>query len=276
MVSTDNKWRLIRSGPGRGAWNMAVDETLLESVSAGDSAPVLRLYDWAPACLSLGYGQFFRDVDESRLNKHGWEIVRRPTGGRAILHVDELTYSITAAADHPLMSAGILPSYKEISFALLRGLETLAVPAVHEEHYDLPLDADPRGPVCFEVPSNWEITHEGKKLIGSAQVRRSGGVLQHGTLPLHGDLARITQCLAFETDEDRAFAAERLLERATTVEAVIGRLVRWEEAAAAIEQGLSQALGVSLELSVLTGPELDRAAQLVEEKYANPAWTNRR
>jgi hypothetical protein len=116
---------------------------------------------------------------------------RTSYGGRraaAILHVDELTYSICTPANHPIMQGGVLPSYREISAALQRGLEILAVPAVREAHYGLDPDLDPGGPVCFEIPSDWEITFRGKKLVGSAQVRRAGGVLQHGTLPLHGDL----------------------------------------------------------------------------------------
>lgn len=255
---------------------MAVDEALLDAVTAGSSVPVLRLYDWSPACLSIGYGQFFQDVDETRLQQHGWDVVRRPTGGRAILHVDELTYSIVAPADHPLMKAGILPSYKEISFALLRGLEMLAVPASHEARYDLPPETDPKGPVCFEVPSNWEITHEGRKLIGSAQVRRSGGVLQHGTLPLHGDLTRITQVLAFEDEGARAIAAERLLDRATTVERTIGRPVSWAEAAGAVTGGLGEYLRISFTPDEISAQETARAQALLEEKYASPSWTRRR
>ncbi len=276
MIIRDQNWRILRSTAANGAWNMAVDESLLESVTVRESPPVFRLYDWSPACLSLGYGQFFSDVDESLLKANGWDVVRRPTGGKAILHIDEITYSVCAAADHPLMAAGILQSYKTISLALLRGLEHLAVAAKHEERYDLPPDSDPKGPVCFEVPSNWEITFEGKKLIGSAQVRRSGGVLQHGTLPLHGDLARITQCLVFDNEEDRQDAAARIPARATTVEYAIGKRVTWEEAAAALETGLREELGIQFECSELTMNEEKRARAHVNEKYGNPSWTMRR
>jgi len=174
------------------------------------------------------------------------------------------------------MHAGILPSYKEISLALLHALEVLAVPATHEEHYTLPAGTDPKGPVCFEVPSNWEITFEGKKLIGSAQVRRSGGVLQHGTLPLHGDLTRITKALSFPDEENRTTAAARLLDRATTVETAIGRRVSWEDTAAALETGLAEAFDIQFERSELTTSEHSRAEALVKEKYANDQWTRRR
>ena len=99
-------WRLIYTLPTCGPWNMAVDESILEHIYRGKSVPTLRLYAWEPPCLSLGYAQSFSDVDMTRLKQRGWDIVRRATGGRAILHTDELTYSVTAPADEPRV-AGI-------------------------------------------------------------------------------------------------------------------------------------------------------------------------
>src|SRR6185295_7261954 len=93
------QWRLIYDLPTTGAANMAADEAVLQAVSAGESMPTLRLYGWSPPCLSLGYGQKTRDVDFERIAANGWDVVRRPTGGRAILHVDELTYSVSLPAD---------------------------------------------------------------------------------------------------------------------------------------------------------------------------------
>ena len=100
--------------------------------------------------------------------------------------------------------------------------------------------------MCFEAPSAYEITVDGKKLIGSAQARRREGVLQHGSLPLVGDLTRITQALVFDGDELRQAASERLLRRATTAEAVLGRPVGWEEAAAAFRGGFEKELDLRL------------------------------
>jgi lipoate-protein ligase A len=92
-------WRLLITPAARGAWNMAVDESILEHIGRGASLPTLRLYAWTPACLSLGHAQPIADVDMQRLQQHGWEVVRRATGGRAILHTDELTYSVIAPSD---------------------------------------------------------------------------------------------------------------------------------------------------------------------------------
>ncbi len=100
-----------------GAWNMAVDELILEHIGRGASLPTLRLYSWQPPCLSLGHAQPFADVDVHRLEERGWEVVRRPTGGRAILHTDELTYSVIAPTDEPRVAGSILESYNRLAQA---------------------------------------------------------------------------------------------------------------------------------------------------------------
>src|SRR2546423_5590703 len=100
----DRTWRLVVHSACDGATNMAIDEAILESVGAGHAPPTLRFYSWQPACLSLGYAQHIRDADLDRLRANGWGLVRRPTGGRAILHTDELTYSITLPEAHPIMA----------------------------------------------------------------------------------------------------------------------------------------------------------------------------
>ncbi len=268
-------WRLLETEPAPGAWNMAVDEAILEATGQGLVPPTLRLYAWDPPCLSLGYAQPLADVDRSALARHGWDLVRRPTGGRAILHTDELTYSVSAPPAEPRVAGSVLESYQRLAQALLQALHRLAVPAETEEKYTLPEDTNPKGPVCFEVPSNWEITVDGKKLIGSAQVRRQIGVLQHGSLPLHGDLARITQALAFPDESTRADAATRLIARATTVESALSRRVTWRQAADAMARAFQQTLNLELVRGDLTDGEKARARALMEEKYTHPAWTDR-
>jgi lipoate-protein ligase A len=130
-------------------------------------------------------------------------------------------------------------------------------------------------PVCFEVPSTYEITVDGKKLIGSAQARKKEGVLQHGSLPLTGDLARICQALVFENETARKDASKRLLARATTVESALGRAVGWETAAQAFIHAFEAQLGLSFERGELSKSESKRTDELVKEKYAHPSWTER-
>jgi lipoate-protein ligase A len=267
-------WRLLITPPARGAWNMALDEALLESAGRGESLPTLRLYAWTPPCLSLGYAQPFADVDVPRLAKRGWEIVRRPTGGRAILHTDELTYSVTGPADEPRLAGSVLESYNRLAKALLAAVQSLEMPVEMKEHAP-GLLPETSNPVCFEVPSTYEITVNGKKLMGSAQARRKDGVLQHGSLPLTGDLTRIVQALVFPDETARADAAARLLAHAATVEAALGRAAAWETAAQAFVRAFEAELGLQFETGELSKKEISRTEELIREKYAHPSWTER-
>jgi len=266
-------WRLLITSPARGAWNMALDESILEHIGRGESLPTLRLYAWDPACLSLGHAQPFSDVDTTRLNERGWEIVRRATGGRAILHTDELTYSVIAPNDEPRVAGSVLESYNRLAQALLLAVKNLDLPVEMKED-GTDANSTPN-PVCFEVPSAYEITVDGKKLIGSAQARKKEGVLQHGALPLTGDLTRICQALVFESESAREDASARLLTRATTVESALRRAISWETAAQAFIRAFEAQLGLSLERRDLSESESRRTDELVKEKYDHPSWTER-
>ncbi len=268
-----NIWRLLQHGPAAGAENMAIDEAIAQAVGDGLAPPTLRFYAWAPPCVSLGRNQKYIEVDRARCAALGYDIVRRPTGGRAILHTDELTYSLVAAPDHPLMAGLVLDSYLRISEGLVAGLRRLGLPAE-------PAPGTNRaGPdvsaACFEVPSAYEIVAGGRKILGSAQARRAKSVLQHGSLPLTGDLTRVVDCLAFDDEEKRAMLRASLIGHAATVEELISRPVSYEAAQAALAAGLAEALAIELAPGELTDAERALAAELVREKYAHPTWTLR-
>lgn len=267
-------WRVIEHPPSNGAWNMAVDEAILTGIIRGTSQPTLRLYAWQPACLSLGYAQPFAEVDTDALKDNGWGIVRRPTGGRAILHTDELTYAVIAHERDPRVAGGVLESYLRLSEALLEALRLLSLsPQANEKSPKKSKEGF--NPVCFEVPSNYEITVNGKKLIGSAQARRQGGILQHGALPLYGDLTRILTALKFADELARERAKDRLLAHATTVEMELGSAPDWQQAADAVKQAFQTVLHLSLVPGELTQTEKRRASELHEQKFGHASWTQR-
>ena len=266
-------WRLLNTGAQDGPTNMAIDEAILEAIAAGESQPTLRFYGWQPACLSLSFAQPWDDADLDRCAQLGWDVVRRPTGGRAILHIDELTYSVCAPESNPRVHGGVLESYQRLSEALLAGLRLMGLdPAKAKPYYE---DRGEPGPACFDGPSNYEITIGQRKLVGSAQMRRKGVVLQHGTLPLHGDITRIAQGLAVDMPGQRLAIVNRLQYRATTLEASLARQVAFDEAAELLRQGFATALNLTLETGTLTPAETNRAAALRAEKYANESWTTR-
>jgi lipoate-protein ligase A len=272
---SQNSWRLLLSPPAQGAWNMSVDEAILENAGRGEVPPTLRLYSWSPPCLSLGYAQSIDDVYIDNLQKKSWEIVRRPTGGKAILHTDELTYSICGPDNEPRLKGSVLESYQRLSLALLDGLNRMGIRADAAEKSKGQFEEDTENPVCFEVPSNYEITVAGKKIIGSAQARRKSGVLQHGSLPLFGDLARILQVLNFKNEQLREQAEKRLSENAATVETVLGYKGDWWLACQAFRKAFQEILSLKLIPGKLTQTEGQQAMELYQKKYTHPDWTER-
>jgi lipoate-protein ligase A len=264
-------WRLIVDGEGGGATNMAVDEAILSAMLEGASPPTLRFYAWSPPCLSLGRNQPLADADLAACRAMGVDVVRRPTGGRAILHTDELTYSLTLLQADSRAAGDVVEGYRRLSEGLLAGLHLLEVGAAQAVGRKPAADA---GPVCFESPSNYEITVAGRKLIGSAQWRSRGGVLQHGSLPLQGDLARIVDCLAL-SDAQREVQRPHIRGRAITLEEAKGQTVPFAQVARALAEGFARALNLTLFPGELSAQERALAADLRRRRYAAPDWTAR-
>lgn len=266
-------WRLLDTGWQDGATNMAIDEAIMRGVSLGESPPTLRFYGWNPPCLSLGYAQKWSIADSTACAERGWEMVRRPTGGRAILHIDELTYSVCVCDDDPRVYGGLLTSYRRLSDALAEGLERLGIKPQRAQPGGQNGEVD-EGPACFDNPSNFEITIGTQKLVGSAQARKHGVVLQHGTLPLYGDVARIADALS-ASEEKRAEIRRRLLDSATTLEASAGRRIDYEQATHSIAAGFARALNLHLEAAGLTEWEREQTEIIRAEKFGNLAWSQR-
>ena len=184
------QWRLILEPPLTGRENMEKDLELMGDVSMGDSPPVLRLYRWSPPAISLGYFQDQEEVvDLKACREAGIDVVRRPTGGRAVLHDHELTYSIIVPEVHPFINnGGVMDAYRAISRGIVAAFNLLNITA------SLTPEAEGQGGLapgsCFDTPSAYEIKVEGKKVVGSAQLRRDGIVLQHGAIiyKLQGEL----------------------------------------------------------------------------------------
>lgn len=253
---------------------MATDEALLELVGAAQSPPTLHLYAWEPPALSLGFTQPVAEVDRPALERNGWGLVRRPTGGRAILHTDELTYAVIAPKDHRLVEGGVMASYRRISGVLGAALQHLGLrPEVRRR--EQPGERERARPVCFEVPSAYELVFQGKKLVGSAQVRRRHAVLQHGTVPLAGDLARICLALSFPGEQEREAAAVRVRKRGATISELLGRQVTWDEAAEAMTAAFRDWLEGGLEKKGLSTNERARIAELAREKHQDRGWIER-
>ena len=183
-------WRLLPCRVLRAAENMAVDEAVFRLNRREALPPTLRFFGWQPPAVSLGYFQkTSREIDVETCRREGIDIVRRPTGGKAVLHEHELTYSLVAAMEHPLFTGDILETYRIISACIVEALERLGLtPEMVSEGRSAagtPLEA-----YCFAAPSKYELLVGGRKICGSAQVRAGGAFLQHGSLLIDIDPAR--------------------------------------------------------------------------------------
>lgn len=255
---------------------MAVDEAVLLAVEAGKSPPTLRFYRWMPPAVSLGFGQALaRSVDEDLLAEKGIDLVRRPTGGKAVLHDDEVTYSLAARHDGFPAGSDLLDTYRTLAEAFASGLGRLGIEASLVPRKRGSLRS--KTPVCFEVPASYELVVESRKVLGSAQRRTRQAFLQHGSLPLRLDLPLLYRCLhpGKMNEKEDALVARWRGEMAGLCQAVRQSL-EWDSIVEAIVEGVEECLGVTCRKEALSDEEIAAAQSLVSEKYGNPAWTRRR
>lgn len=271
-----HKWRLIIEENNNAYYNMAVDEAIMKVHSQGDTPPTLRFYGWQPAALSLGYfQQLKKEVDLEKCKKQGIDFVRRLTGGRAILHKQELTYSIVIREDYQLLADSIEKSYQQISAGLAAGLNQLGVEAELKE-VERGRKA-PRGhsAACFDAPSWYEVVLNNKKLIGSAQRRKENTILQHGSLPLADSSAEIFELLNYSSENERK-KSRRIFKNKSTNLKKAGYEFKKQQLIDALAAGLAEKLAITLENGSLTEKEIKIAHRLAENKYKNQAWNFKR
>ena len=252
-MSNDPSWRLIVDGDSPGARNMARDMAMLEAVADGEAPPTVRLYGWDPPCLSLGRHQGSEAADLAFCRAEGIDVVRRPTGGRALLHHLELTYAVVAPLDEGPLPRGLQEAYRAICAALVRAVRALGVHAEltgGEVNLQLP---HPKTTVpCFEAPAGGEVVVGNRKLIGSAMRAHAGAILQHGAILLDWD-GRL-QAGAMGLADDAS-----LRPQVTTLRDQLGR----ELPRAALEETLVEAFGS--ELGVEFKKELPSDAERARE-----------
>jgi len=247
---------------------MGLDEALALSCARGEGAPILRLYTWDPPTVSVGYAQsLVGEVDLEACRRLGFGVVRRPTGGRAVLHQHEVTYAV-AFPEGLLGPGGIQQDYRRISEGLIRGLRRLGVAA------DLSRGTPGRRPVggvCFLATSRFELAVAGRKLVGSAQRRLRGAVLQHGSLLLDLDRAAWEAALPAL----RKSASGDWANRVTTLAALLGERPPLSGVEEALREGFEEALGYPLAEAHPSRGEAEAAAALARSRYARPEWNNR-
>ncbi|MDB5047859.1 MAG: lipM 3 [Fibrobacteres bacterium] len=264
-------WRILDSGPldagHSGAENMAIDEAILAEVESGRSLPTLRVYGWSPACISLGHSQkAAQELDLDRVRDLGYDIVVRPTGGRAVLHIDELTYSIIASPDAEDWCSTQAISYRTISQAVAQALAEAGFGVSLDRGYPVERPQALRAMTpCFSSTARSEVVWGDRKVVGSAQRRLRGAFLQHGSILVSKSHRTLVDCLNLDP-EKRARYLEILDRNAVSLEEALGRELRWEDMAKAFEGRFIQALGIDSAYGGLNKSEAERVAELSGEK----------
>ncbi|MBO8163168.1 MAG: lipoate--protein ligase family protein [Brevibacillus sp.] len=274
------QWRYVLTQGLSPAMNMAIDEAILIKHSEGSVPPTVRFYTWEPATLSIGYFQKAeKEIDVAAVERHGLGFVRRPTGGRAVLHDQELTYSVIVSESHPKMPGSVTEAYKVISMGLLHGFQQLGLKA---EMVSLATEEEkakyssPGSSACFDSPSWYELVVEGKKVAGSAQTRQKGVILQHGSILLDMDVDLLFSLLRFPSERVKQRMVESFRQKAVTINEVRSTPVSLDQAIEAFKQGFASGLDVQLVTQSLTDEEMALAEELVRTRYATREWNFRR
>jgi len=276
-------WRIIYTGANDAFFNMALDEALLLSCQRGSSPPVLRLYLWSPPAVSFGYLQRAdKTVDLKKCEDRGIQVVRRITGGRAVLHEDEITYSLCASTDDfPQLGNNTLQTYQKISLAFLESLRVLGIDGewVQPSPGRKPPSFDPGlSKPCFVSSSRYETTVGGKKLIGSAQRRfslpsvegRRHSFIQHGSILTGKGRHSLAELLPGDYAVEKM---KRALESsATDLDQIVKRRVEPEEMISALKTGFKKVFTSRMEGSKVSQEELEAAVSLKEKKYLRAEW----
>lgn len=239
-------FEFIDTGERDGQFNMDFDLHRAGEVDAGRAAPMLRVYNWTPWCISLGRFQNKEEIDSTRADAAGYDIVRRPTGGRAILHADELTYCIVM----PSEGRGIMEVYRYISEALTAGLRLLVpeIEIARTQPNFQKLYKEAGSIPCFSSSARYEIEFGGKKLVGSAQRRIGGAVLQHGSILIGEAHLGLADLLDVEEDV-REQLRHDMRTHTTTLKEILGHTVHRDDVRDAIKEGFQRAWGIEISIS---------------------------
>ena len=252
-------WRWIESGPDDGATQMATDRAVLEcAVELGK--PTFRVYQWKPHCISLGYNQSLDTIDLDRCRAGGIDVVRRPTGGRAVLHAGEVTYSVIIPRGSSYHFSSIGEIYNLVSRGLVQGIRKLGIPAdLEKRSIDLKSHYMSYPSVsCFSAAARHEVVVGKKKLVGSAQRRLSNGILQHGSILTGDGHLTLPDYLRGLKPEERGRMRETLEEKTTSIGGYLGREVDYREVVGAIQKGMEEALSIRFEQTTLTNEEISQ------------------
>jgi len=263
-------WRLLPFRKADAVENMAIDEAVFRATIREKGLPTLRLYGWQTPALSIGYFQdFTREVDSGACRRLGIDMIRRPTGGKAVLHDQELTYAVIAGTDLPFFPPDVLGTFRTVSRCVAKGLRELGIRAEMKAEGRSDEDGSLHSS-CFSRPSRYELLVGGRKICGAAQMRSQGAFLQHGALLMAFDPAKTCRVVLPHGDGEEQ--VERLRNAVTSVGEQAGSPIGEETLCRALRSGFEQVLGIRLVEGVLTLEEEELKGELMKKKYGSESW----
>src|SRR5690625_2864071 len=254
---------------------MAIDETLLNWHSEGKIPPIIRFYGWENPSLTIGkFQNEQKSIDFEGIRKHGCDFVRRLTGGSAVLHDHEVTYSIIISENHPNIPHSINEAYYVLADGLLKAYQSLGIdatfaPAPEDSYGD-------RSAVCFETPAIYEILADGKKISGNAQTRQKEVLLQHGSLPISYDTNMLFDLFQFSNERLRNIQQERFLQKATSIHEQIKDTLEYDDLVPIFLEGFKERLHIETEPFELNDALWEDVIQLRDTKYLMNTWNNKK
>lgn len=250
---------------------MATDEAILRENQRPESLPTLRMYRWSPPAVSVGYFQKVEnEIDLEVCARRGIDVVRRPTGGKAVLHGNDLTYAVAAKITNPLFPRDILGTYRVISECIVDCLLEYGIESEMVESGRLRCEA-PLEASCFAMPSRYELLVKKRKICGSAQMRIRGVFLQHGSIVLKFDPVSTCDVLRVPF-ENRSMYIEKLRDSVTSVSEEIGSDVDVDVLCRRLRKSFEKRLGIDFVEGEMTEEEKNLKHILLQEKYMNPKW----
>ncbi|NIK11532.1 lipoate--protein ligase family protein [Alkalibacillus almallahensis] len=267
----EREWLFLDTGYHDAAVNMALDECLINWLHEGRIQPTLRFYGWEKPSLSIGHFQKAeKTIDFSAVNKHSCQFVRRLTGGSAVLHDHELTYSLVISEQDPGIPQSVKDAYYILSKGVLEGYKNLGI----EADYAIPDEQVARGQsaICFEEPTYYEMVADGKKLSGNAQTRKNGVLMQHGSIPITMNTDMLFDLFRFQTEESRARKHKAFQNKAVTINQLTDQHHTYETMTAAFKKGFSTGLNITFRPLELSERDWEEVFHLANTKYKSEAW----
>lgn len=264
-------WLYVNTGHHDAAVNMALDECMINWLNEGKIGPTLRFYGWKEPSLSLGrFQKAERTIDFETVERHGCQFVRRLTGGSAVLHDNELTYSLVISEDDPGIPKTVKDAYAILSRGVLEGYRALGV----EADYAMPemRTKRERTAICFETPAIYEMVVDGKKLSGNAQTRLRGVLMQHGSIPMSIDVNMLFDLFRFPSEKSRTRKREAFHKKAVAVDDILHKQHTYDMMTEAFKKGFESGLGITLTPYELSEQDWEEVYDLAKQKYETDAW----